>query len=692
MAKLLVVDDQEANRYLLEVLLKGHGHAVVTASTGIEALDLARQNPPEVIITDILMPEMDGFTLCRAWKKDPALADIPLIFYTATYTDPKDEKLAMSLGAERFIIKPTEPDRFMEILEEVLEEHRQGRLASASPHIEEEGVFLKEYNQALVHKLEDKLLQLEEANERLSQEVEERKRTERELARSEAKYRTLMEAVADPIIVYDRNGQVLYINQAFTRVFAWNATEVLGQALELAAPGEGDDTRQRLAEALAGQPCYGCEGRCLTNDRQLVDVSLSAACFRDDKDIIQGIVVCLQDISQKKEAEREQEKLRAQLIQSQKMEALGTLAGGIAHDFNNLLAVITGFSDLALQNLRDHESVSQYLQQVIKAGEHAKDLVKKILTFGRRTAMEMQPLDLNLEVGQAIHLLERTLPKMISVQTNLAPDLQPICGDANELLQILLNLATNAKDAMPQGGRLVIETSNVNIDEGPSASYLKLPAGDYVLLQVSDTGIGMNAEVREQIFDPFYTTKEPGKGTGLGLSTTYGIVKSHGGHISCYSEPGQGTTFKIILPVYVKDVAGERKTGSDPSPVKGGGESILLVDDEKLLLDLGDILLGNAGYKVRTAQSGEEAVEVYRQHQDELDLVITDLNMPGMGGYKTLRAILEINPQAKVVVASGYMANSYVKNALETGAVGYVAKPFGRVDLLSTIRSVLDKN
>ncbi len=566
MAKLLVVDDQEANRYMLEVLLKGHGHTVVTASNGVEALASARQEPPEVIITDILMPEMDGFALCRAWKSDPNLSRIPLIFYTATYTDPKDEKFALSLGAERFIIKPTEPVRFMEILGQVLEEHREGKLAATVTPLEEEGVFLREYNQALIHKLEDKIWQLEQANKRLVQEVEERKRTE-----------------------------------------------------------------------------------------------------------------------------QEQEKLRAQLIQSQKMESLGTLAGGIAHDFNNLLSVMTGFTELALGTVQSTEVISQHLREVIQAGERAKNLVKKILTFSRLNTFEMKPLDLNKEVRQAVILLERTLPKMINVHTHLADDLKPINGDANELEQILINLATNAQDAMPQGGSLILETSNVRVDEGYNANYLKLAPGEYVLLQVSDTGQGMDALIREQIFDPFFTTKDLGKGTGLGLSTVYGIVKSHGGHISCYSEPGNGTTFKIFLPVFHDDDANQTQQVPEQRQPVGGNESILLVDDEKLLLELGETILSQVGYRVMTAQSGEEALDIYREHKDRLDLVITDLGMPGMGGYKTLKTILEINPQAKVVIASGYMATSHVKTALESGAAGYVAKPFGRMELLTKIREELDR-
>ncbi len=691
MAKLLVVDDQEANRYLLEVLLKGHGHAVVMAGNGVEALARARQDPPELIITDILMPEMDGFSLCRIWKNDPELGRIPLIFYTATYTDPENEKFALSLGAERFIIKPTEPERFMEIMNQVLREHREGKLEPSAPPLEEEGVFLREYNQTLIHKLEDKILQLEQTNKKLLQEVEERRRTERELARSEEKYRTLMEAVAEPIIVYDRGGVVRYVNQAFSRVFGWSPEEVVGQPLELAPPDQGQETRRRLEEAMAGQPTYGWEGICLGKDQRLVDVFLSAACFRDGQGQIQGIVASLQDITQKKQAEQEQNKLRAQLIQAQKMEALGTLAGGIAHDFNNLLAVMTGFTELALEGVRGQEPASRQLGLVIEAGDRASKLVRQILAFSRRASFEMHPLDLNKEISHATLLLERTLPKMISLHTQLAADLEPIKGDANELEQVLVNLATNARDAMPQGGRLIFETSNITIEADDSAAYLKLTPGDYVLLQVSDTGQGMDEQTREQMFDPFFTTKDPGKGTGLGLSTVYGIVKSHGGHLVCYSEPGQGTAFKIYLPVFRQAEDSEQRPQAAPRQPAGGHESILLVDDEKLLLELGESLLRQAGYQVMKAQSGEEALEIYRQHMNQLDLVITDLGMPGMGGYKTMAAILEINPRAKVLIASGYTANHQVKSALETGAAGYVAKPFSRLELLTKIREALDR-
>ncbi len=691
MAKLLVVDDQEANRYLLEVLLRGHGHAVTLASNGVEALASARRDPPDVIITDILMPEMDGFTLCRAWKKDPELSGLPLIFYTATYTDPKDEKFALSLGAERFIIKPTEPERFMEILGEVLREHRDGKLVAVAPPLEGEDVFLREYNQALVHKLEDKILQLELANKQLGQEVEERKRTERDLVRSEEKYRTLMEAVADPVIVYDQGGKVLFANQAFGRVFGWDPREIIGVDLDFVPPEDALESQRLLEGVLEGEPCSGCEGRRLTKDKRTLDVSISAACFRDDGDAPQGIVVNLQDISHKKQAEQEQGKLRAQLIQSQKMEAIGTLAGGIAHDFNNLLAVIAGFSELALDSVQGHGRGEEYLGRVIEACERAKKLVKQILAFSRRTPSEVKPLDLNQEIGQATALLERTLPKMISVHTHLADDLRPINGDPNELEQVLLNLATNARDAMPDGGRLVLETSNVVLEADYGLAHLKVAPGPYVLLQVSDTGYGMDEETREKIFDPFYTTKEPGQGTGLGLSTVYGIVKSHGGHVFCYSEPGLGTTFKIYLPVFQENGGPADRGDKDWPQPAGGDESILLVDDEAHLLQLGEAILGQAGYRVVTASRGEEALDIYRQHQESLDLVVMDLNMPGMGGLRCLKAILEINRQARVIIASGYTANSHVRTALESGAAGFVAKPFGRVELLTKIREELDR-
>jgi CheY-like chemotaxis protein len=373
------------------------------------------------------------------------------------------------------------------------------------------------------------------------------------------------------------------------------------------------------------------------------------------------------------------------------MEAIGTLAGGIAHDFNNILGVVIGFADLAIRHSQQRRDFSKELQQILKAGERARDLVRQILTFSRKVEVDLTPLDLNKELEHTAELLERTLPKMISIETNLTPGLMPILANANQLEQIMLNLAANAQHAMPEGGRLCIDTQNISLTDEYCARHLEVKPGRYVLLQVSDTGQGMDERTKEQIFDPFYTTKDVGEGTGLGLSTVFGIVKAFKGYISCYSELNVGTTFKIYLPAYEDGTVWTNARTLSEREYQTGSETILLVDDEDPLRDLGKQILTLAGYSMLTAKNGEEALEVYGEKKDVLDLVILDLGMPGIGGYKAMESILEINPQAKVIIASGYAANGVVERALHGGAAGYLTKPFNSAELLATVRKVLDE-
>jgi CheY-like chemotaxis protein len=281
---------------------------------------------------------------------------------------------------------------------------------------------------------------------------------------------------------------------------------------------------------------------------------------------------------------------------------------------------------------------------------------------------------------------------MISIETHLADNLPAILADSTQIEQVLLNLSSNAHDAMPDGGRLVMETQPVVLDQEYCRQHLEVLPGAYVLLMLTDTGLGMDENTLEHIFEPFYTTKEIGKGTGLGLSSSYGIVKNHGGHIHCYSGAGTGTTFKLYLPVFKDGTSDTREEGPDPSAedAPGGTETVLLVDDEEPLRQLGAHALGSVGYLVQTAGSGEEALEVYRDLGGSLDLVIMDLGMPGMGGHKAMKAILDLDPTAKVLIASGYSAQGRARGALEDGAAGYVAKPFRRKDFLTTVRQVLD--
>ncbi len=405
--------------------------------------------------------------------------------------------------------------------------------------------------------------------------------------------------------------------------------------------------------------------------------------------ITSGIAV-FQDITDLKRTEEARVKLESQLRQAQKMEAIGTLAGGIAHDFNNILSAIMGYGELAHLAAKAGQDNAHHLDQIVKAAVRARSLVKQMLTYSRRSEMEFKPVDINQLVTSSMKMLTSAIPKMISINTKLAEDLDLVNADATLMEQVVFNLANNASDAMPEGGRLMFETSLVALDQAYIDDHLEMAPGKYLLLMVTDTGQGMDKETQDKIFDPFFTTKEIGKGTGLGLSTVFGIVKEHGGHISCYSEPGLGTTFKTYLPVLPtsQDAITNQDTPLQTAP--GGHETLLLVDDEEAIRELGAEILEDVGYRVIKAASGEEALEYYGRFREEVDLVILDLGMPGMGGHKCIKALLETNPALKVLIASGYSANGKVADTLKQGAAGYIAKPFRRSDLLHSVRNVLD--
>ncbi|MEW6350803.1 MAG: ATP-binding protein [Thermodesulfobacteriota bacterium] len=370
------------------------------------------------------------------------------------------------------------------------------------------------------------------------------------------------------------------------------------------------------------------------------------------------------------------------------MEALGTLAGGIAHDINNLLQVVLGHADLLLQRGgQDQKSVGA-LRAIRGSARNGAELVKRILTFSRQAEPERKLVDLSNEVRRVQGLLERTLPRMIRVELDLEEDLPLTNADPSQVEQILLNLAVNARDAMPDGGELLFGTRSVCIPEEYGSTCPEVEPGTYVVLMVSDNGSGIEKSILDRIFEPFFTTKQPGEGTGLGLSMVFGIVKSHGGHISCDSEPGVGTTLRIYFPVAEQE-GPEAVTDTIQMPA-GGSETLLLVDDDEAVRTLGAEMLELAGYCVLRAANGREALQIFAREKDEISLVILDLVMPEMGGRKCLEEILKIDPAAKVLIASGYSANGQTKNVLEQGATGFVSKPFDFKQILLAVRKSLD--
>lgn len=397
-----------------------------------------------------------------------------------------------------------------------------------------------------------------------------------------------------------------------------------------------------------------------------------------------------QRVEELHQAQAEHEKLQAQLNQAQKMESLGILAGGVAHDFNNLLHAMRGNIELLSRDQSGDSLDARRLRTVTKSIDRATQLVQQLLLFSRKYESRREKVDVNLEVEEVFRMLERTIPKMIALELRLDPQAWPLFADPVQLEQILLNLTGNSVDAMPQGGRLILETGNVSLDADFVRLHPSANTGPHVLLTVSDTGCGMDEATLKHVFDPFFTTKEVGKGTGLGLASVYGIVKAHGGYIQCYSEPGQGTTFRVYLPAMEQGDATEVAPLPEPS-LQGGHETILVVDDDPEILELNQEALEALGYAVQKAATGEEALAIYREQGDNIALVLLDLNMPGMGGHRCLQELLRLDPAVKVVIASGYTAGGHGKDLLSSGAMGFLGKPYQLKELAALVREVLDR-
>ncbi len=521
--------------------------------------------------------------------------------------------------------------------------------------------------------------------------VERLQRTRSELAASRQRFSTTLTSIGDAVIATDRQGRVSFLNPVAAKLTGWPPAEALDRPLEEVFQIINEHTRQPVPspveKVLAAGVVVGLANHTLliSRDGRHLPIEDSGAPIKNRQGRVDGVVLVFRDISQRRRAEEERARLDAQLRQSQKLEAIGTLAGGIAHDFNNILAVIMGYSELALRQAREGRANPADLEQVLAVSRRAQGLVRQIMSYSRRDEPQMAVLDLNQVVGEAAELLKRTLPKQISLELDLQPGLAAMRGDPVQIEQVLINLATNARDAMPQGGRLLFHTSDRFLESQSQVGQEELSPGRYLRLLVRDQGQGMDQATLERIFDPFFTTKAPGQGTGLGLSSVYGIIRSHGGHIACQSQPGQGASFELYFPADSSLAQFIPVAGQDLE--LGGQERILLVDDESAIRDLGRRVLAEAGYQVELAASGEEALELYRRRSGGFDLVLLDVNMPGMGGRGCLAGLRQADPWLRVVLASGYASQEVLNSLTEQGVQGYVAKPFLREELLGAVRA-----
>ena len=522
-------------------------------------------------------------------------------------------------------------------------------------------------------------------------DITERKRAEEAMRLARNQLATLVQASPLPIVAMRPDGEVISWNRAAEGVFGWTEEEVLGRHLPCVPEHKQPEFDQLRSRVLAGNPFTGFETQRSRRDGTLLDVSISTAPLTDGGGRPAGVVAIYTDITDRRRAEEELRQSQAQLRQAQKMEAVGRLAGGIAHDFNNLLTAILSYSEMLLGELPPSDPMREDLEQIRRAGARAADLTHQLLAFSRRQLLQLRPVDLNVVVGGLDRMLRRLIGEDVELRTILAPDLRLTLADPGQLEQVLVNLAVNSRDAMPQGGRLVISTANTEVGQGVGPRLDQLQPGSYVSLTVEDTGTGMEPEVRERIFEPFFTTKGPGTGTGLGLSTVYGIVKQVGGSILVASEPGAGSTFTIYLPV--SEDGGAAAPASPPAgPVRGAAETILLVEDEQLVRHLTREILVRNGYRVLEAPDGPEALALAAGFEGTIHLMLTDVVMPRMSGPELVERILPSRPAMRVLYVSGYSEEAIARQGQLTPGIELLPKPFTPGVLTARIRQILDRD
>ncbi len=676
--KILIVDDNRDDRKVLRYTVEKNCHEVIEAEDGLDGLRKAKINAPDLIISDALMPLMDGFQFLRTIKQDENLNTIPFIFYSATYKGNEDVQLALSLGADAYIIKPKDPVELWDEVAQIITECKKEKVITAEV-ITEESEYLKRYSQVVAAKLEEKVQELERT-------LEDRKRAEEALKSSEERYRTLFECMPDAIFIADiETGRICDANLGASRLIGRSREDLIGMhQSELHPAAIGEKTKALFKEhsdsALMGKIFGPIEHIAARADGTEVPIEIvTQPVMMNGTLMLQGV---FRDISERK-------KLEEQLRHAQKLEALGTLAGGVAHDFNNILTIIVGYGSMMEMRLPQDDPSMPYVREILAASERATHLIQSLLIFSRKQIAELKAVNINDVVNGMKKMVFRIIGEDIKTGITLAPEQLMVMGDYGQLEQVLMNFATNARDAMPDGGSLSIETQLFEMDAEFIHYHGFGKPGRYALIVVSDTGQGIDEKTRERIFEPFFTTKGVAKGTGLGLAIVYGIVQQHNGYIYCYSEQGKGTTFRVYLPlVGIQSPVIEEK---ESAPVQGGTETILVADDDENVRRLTREILSQHGYTVLEAKDGEDAVTTFIHNRDKIHLLLLDAIMPGKSGREAYEAIRAIQPEVKALFVCGYSEDNLQRRRIMEENLQLLQKPVKPRELLSTIREMLDR-
>ncbi len=833
--RILAVDDDPESLYMIRALFQGNGFEVVSARNGREAVDRARADAPDLIVSDILMPEMDGYQLCREVRADEALSGIPFLFYTATYTDRKDREFAMSLGADAFLVKPMEPEELLRAV--------RGAVSGRKPSPRDDGQlspgereFLRRHNEALFRKLEKKIAELETASAKIRADdarlesllrmaqagyvstrevleravrealvlcggrfgavflrgrtdgelalacccrddmgtctaeklppgllpercglweeavlrgtslirndfrpgeaggapsaperllvvpvvrggavaavvglagkpsdygewdarqlallmesawtLAERMQMERNIRESETRFSDLLEGISLAMLIVSPGGTVTFCNPFLLGLTSRSPHETVERNwLDLFVPASQQARHAEVIDEVyrTGRP-QTFDGEVVARGRSNRMITWNACALRDSEGSIDAIALVGVDVTDHRETEE-------QLRQSQKMEALGTMAGGVAHDFNNILTVILSCASLLKPGMEKGSKNEALVGEIVTSVERASQMTRSLLAFGRKQATNLAPCDLN----EVLVGLEKSLKRLIreDIDFRVSRHERPVPGllDRGQIEQLIVNLAVNARDAMPGGGALSIGTSEVEVLPGKEGDpRSEVPPGRYGVLTVSDTGVGMDAETLRRVFEPFFTTKGPEKGTGLGLSIVYGIVTRHGGHIRVSSRKGRGTTFRVYLPILPEGV--DLLAAPAEAMVPRGKGTILVVEDEEAVRKVIGIILEGNGYRVLHARNGEDGLAVFRNHREGIALVVSDLVMPRMNGRPMCAEIRRMKSDVPVIFLSGYPDGQAFDAAGGDPATIFLPKPLKPSELLRTAHGLIER-
>jgi two-component system cell cycle sensor histidine kinase/response regulator CckA len=632
MKKILVVDNDALVLKFMANILQAEGHEVLTVENGLAALDVLKTYVPDVLFVDLIMPDITGYKLCKIIRKTPKLRNIYVVTLSAVAAEEGQVDLAR-LGANVCIAKGPFPKMAKYVLDALAHADAGARTGPSQ-----------------------EIMGLEDIRPRA---------ITRELLSVKRHFEIILESMSEGILEVTHEARIIYANPVASLMLGRREEELLASNLIGLFHEEDQQRTKELLDGIESTPrTIANDNPVRVNGKQLL---LTAFPLREEG---HKVIIILSDVT-------EQKQIEAKLQQAQKMEAIGTLAGGIAHDFNNLLMGIQGRASLMLSDSYVKHPYYQGLKDIEKLVQRGARLTKQLLAYAKKGRYEVKPINLNRSIKETSETFGRT-KKEITTHLDLAEDLYIIEADQGQIEQVLLNLCVNASHAMPGGGDIFLKTMNLTHKDMKPKLYNPRP-GKYVLLSVTDTGIGMDEETMKRIFDPFFTTRGMGRGTGLGLASVYGIVKGHNGYIEVDSKKEQGTTFRLYLPATGKKVSKDVKTVKQALKRT---EMVLLVDDEEMIREVGRELLESIGCRVLTAGDGKEAIGIYEKNHDTVDMVILDMIMPNMSGGEVYDRLKQIDPDIKVLLLSGYSIEGQAREILARGCNGFIQKPF-RVEELS---------